>query len=29
VRALGEIVSAMHRQIQRLQTDVRHLKGEP
>jgi len=29
VRALGEVVSAMHRQIQRLQTDVRHLKGEP
>ncbi len=26
---LGDIVSAMRGQIQRLQTDVRHLKGEP
>jgi hypothetical protein len=29
VRLLGEQVNAMVRQIQRLQTDVRHLKGEP
>jgi|SRR6185437_12717944 len=29
VRAIGDQVNAMIRQIQRLQTDVRHLKGEP
>ncbi len=29
LRALGDVVSAMHRQIQRLQTDVRELRGEP
>jgi chromosome segregation ATPase len=29
LRALTEQVSGMLRQIQRLQTDVRHLKGEP
>ena len=29
VQLLGEQVNAMVRQIQRLQTDVRHLKGEP
>ena len=29
VRAMGEQVSGMVRQIQRLQTDVRQLKGEP
>jgi hypothetical protein len=29
VRAMGVELSAMQRQIQRLQTDVRHLKGEP
>jgi hypothetical protein len=28
VRSLSEIVSSMHRQIHRLQTDVRSLKGE-
>ena len=29
VRSLGEVVTAMGRQIQRLQADVRALKGEP
>lgn len=29
LRALSDIVSAMERQIQHLQTDVRQLKGEP
>jgi recombinational DNA repair ATPase RecF len=29
VRAMGDMVTAMARQIQRLQTDVRQLKGEP
>jgi len=29
LRALSEVVSGMQRQIQRLQTDVRQLKGEP
>ena len=29
LRALGDVVSAMHRQIHRLQTDVRELRGEP
>lgn len=28
LRALGDVVTAMHRQIQRLQTDVRELRGE-
>ena len=29
VRLLGEQVNAMERQIQRLQTDMRQIKGEP
>ncbi len=29
LRALGDVVSAMHRQIHRLQNDVRELRGEP
>jgi hypothetical protein len=29
LRALGDVVNGMLRQIQRLQTDVRGLKGEP
>lgn len=29
VRAMGIELSGMHRQIQRLQSDVRHLRGEP
>ena len=29
LRALSDVVSGMHRQIQRLQTQVRELRGDP